>query len=119
MAGEKPRKRPKLRFSLRTLAILVTLACLYLGCWIPTSTYGVRDVQKQVALETTLKTKVPVPKAPLILEVSTSSAYVFSGTPSSVVTRDYYFWFFGWVAKLPYLSTHDDNTWGDADNIMM
>jgi hypothetical protein len=33
-----------LRFSTRTLLIAVTIICLYLACWIPTSTSGVRDV---------------------------------------------------------------------------
>src|SRR5688572_20834268 len=29
-----------LRFSLRTLAILVTLLCAYLACWVPTKRYA-------------------------------------------------------------------------------
>ena len=34
----------RLRFSVRTLAILVTLVCAYFGAWEATKRWGVRDV---------------------------------------------------------------------------
>ena len=80
-------KRWRPRFSVRTLVILVTLVCCYAACWGPTKTKGVEDVDNHVwpasheAVSATM---------PLVVEIKW-----FGG-------RLYYFWFFGYVAKLPY-----------------
>ena len=41
-------KRFRLRFSLRTLVILVTLVCCYAACWGPTKKWGVPTVLSYV-----------------------------------------------------------------------
>src|SRR3954465_5276826 len=57
---EKAPTRRKPRFSLRILLILMTIACLYLGCWFPTATSGVRDINDRYS-------KPSRPMAPLFL----------------------------------------------------
>jgi hypothetical protein len=101
-------KRFRLRFSVRTLVIVVTLVCCYAACWGPTKTSGVQDtnhwLQDQWFREFTTKSDPPwyvwrqgseaVAIAPLLLRLRADT--VMSGP------RDlYYFWFFGYVAKLP------------------
>lgn len=92
-------KRRRLRFSLRILLILITLACLYLGCWFPTATTGVRDVNERFSART-------MPKAPLILVQDVYETLVRQPPPTFVPTamtrrtRTYYFWFFGWSVEL-------------------
>jgi hypothetical protein len=105
MAVQPAHKRWPPRFSLRTLAILLTIVCLYFACWIPTTTTGVRDVGYRLASESVYSADGnqfrATPKVPLILEWSGETTFV---TSSTVVLRktSYYFWFFGWVAKLPF-----------------
>jgi hypothetical protein len=94
-----PPKRRKLRFSLRVLLILITISCLYLGCWFPTATTGVRDVYERYSIQTR-------PIMPLILALDISESLMRQPPPSftPVVvrqrTRIYYFWFFGWTKEL-------------------
>ena len=104
-------KRLRPRFSIRTLAILITLICCYAACWGPTKRRGVEDVMKHTTegkpdptsyvyvgpgeppLAPFLYTR-PVPEFPCIL------TDVILGR--DIKSRRYYFWFFGYVAKLPY-----------------
>jgi len=84
-------KRWRPKFSVRTLVVLVTLVCCYAACWGPTKTRGVEDVRQRAFLRAANVT----PVAPLVLR--TKATYPGTGT----LTR-YYFWFFGYVAKLQY-----------------
>jgi hypothetical protein len=88
------------------LVLLVTLACCYVACWGPTKSDGVDDVLKHIsnaddklqisvegyfpgiALEETISAPVP-----LVLGID-----YFQGN----TVRRYYFWFFGFVTKLPF-----------------
>lgn len=93
-----------LRFSIRTLAIVVTLACCYLACWGPTQRWGRRDVMLHAFRDTGLGLgrdeasiafieqfyDTPEVSVPLPLVVS-----ILNG-------RQYYFWFFGYVVELPF-----------------
>jgi hypothetical protein len=91
---EQPRKR--WRYTLRTLLVLVTLFCLYLGCWNPTKTNGVRDVSDRYAVHC-------VAKAPLLLVSSRTYEYTPPGPKAKAIRRrdrDYYFWFFGYSCWL-------------------
>jgi len=86
--------------------VLVTLVCCYAACWGPTKMRGVGDVTRYRAAPWADRNG-PSPflapamaKAPLILATDeTTMAYL--GAPRAT-TRHYYFWFFGYVAKLPY-----------------
>lgn len=91
--------RPRLRFSVRTLLILLTLACCYAACWWPTKRAGVFDVEfKESPISA-------VAVAPLIVR-GEAPGY---GPPSMARAPEafgdareccYYFWFFGAVVKL-------------------
>lgn len=91
------------RWSIRTLLIVVTLGCAYLACWAPTTTSGVTDL---AAFLQTGPGNVTC-RAPLLLESAVITPDSRSPLLRFVITRrDYYLWFFGCVAKLPY-QNHD------------
>jgi hypothetical protein len=98
-------KRFRLRFSVRTLAVLLTLACCYAACWGPTKTRGVEDVRRYVQEN---------PYSPIInlttssyegdIEIwlnETATMPLVVASDCVIGERHYYFWFFGYVAKLP------------------
>ena len=107
------------RFSIRTLVILVTLVCCYAACWGPTKTRGVEDVTRDVSgvfrrsksSEWVREDLDPIftpeflfrdvsATMPLLIGIDESDLGEWiASTPR---TRHYYFWFFGYVAKLPY-----------------
>jgi len=108
-------KRWRPKFSLRTLVVLVTLVCCYAACWGPTTTRGVEDVCKYVINSDaiwevdcgvvaasrelySLELLSNARSIPLIVQVEEEGDFQI------VPTRHnrYYFWFFGYVAKLPY-----------------
>ena len=81
-------KRFRPRFSIRTLAIFVTLVCCYAACWGPTKTWGVYIVAPGRRQGCTISQSAV---APLVVTIYESDG-----------KQRYYFWFFGYVAKLPY-----------------
>ncbi len=94
------------RFSIRVLLILMTLVCAYSACWWPTKSRGVNDVARRVCREMGFD---------LAQDYAVSNTWAHSmfdaaAFPPLVVgisrrdsrSRHYYFWFFGYVAKLPY-----------------
>ena len=94
-------KRWRPRFSLRTLVTLVTLVCCYAACWGPTKKWGVADLhglQERFWLEPFVNT--PSAIAPLILRNDEWRRAGKGGGLNPI--RCYYFWFFGYVVKLPY-----------------
>jgi len=100
-ADKKPITR-KPRFSLRSLLILVTIACLYLACWFPTATSGVRDINARYSMRSR-------PIAPLFLVTDIYETRTDNGAMLTIVTqrtRMHYFWFFGWSV---YLGTTQGN----------
>ena len=100
-------KRFRPRFSVRTLVIVVTLVRCYAACWGPTKRRGVDDVGEHVRptpvyssgtmsilyFQQTGLWPNSSAVAPLIVGINTWQA------PGQ---RKYYFWFFGYVAKLPW-----------------
>ena len=105
MVAEPGRKRRMPRFSMRTLAVLLTNICLYFACWLPTTTTGVRDVGNRLASESYYSADGnqyrATPKAPLVLAWCGEQVRV--SFPAQVIRRtSYYFWFFGWVARIPF-----------------
>ncbi|MBC8350880.1 MAG: hypothetical protein H8E66_02775 [Planctomycetes bacterium] len=98
-------KRWRPRFSVRTLVIVVTLVCCYAACWGPTKKSGVDDVT-----HVTHDGYYPsihhhaMPVLPLVVrrdEKIWGMLYQGRSIPGLTIRR-YYFWFFGYVAKLPY-----------------
>ena len=104
-------KRWRLRFSIRTLVVVVTLVCCYAACWGPTKKWGLRDVPRRAFRGTIglssgnaeedaeMNEKFygsfdASPALPLVVSID----WEYDSPP----TRRYYFWFFGYVAKLPY-----------------
>jgi len=93
-------KRWRPRFSLRTLVILVTLVCCYAACWGPTKRQGVVDVLRHVRDLYALGH----PRDDLVIDFHrrTSATMPFVVGIELGSERHYYFWFFGYVAELPY-----------------
>ncbi len=98
-------KRLRPRFSVSTLVVVVTLVCCYLACWGPTKTRGVDDVESLVGEPVYLYDDVwefvseeeildTSARLPLLVRITTDER------PHPV--HRYCFWFFGYVAKLPY-----------------
>lgn len=84
--------------------IVVTLICLYAACWGPTKRQGVHAVQ----VYSSGLQGVPVQESGLdvppvcILPLLVVNEEFRSESPYDQIRRCYYFWFFGYVTKLPY-----------------
>jgi len=98
-------KPSRWKFSIRTLALLVALLCGYLACWGPTTKWGIEDVSNHADRTEPVAWGYMAPSvyrdasvaAPLVVG-ATGLATKWDGT----YRRRYYFWFFGYVVKLPY-----------------
>jgi hypothetical protein len=108
-------KRWRPKFSVRTLVIVVTLVCCYAACWGPTKKWGEEDLFAHYEEEELFAARRAVSsRLPLIVEVCcvdlealVSAKRRGRSLPQAVppmpkAKRHYYFWFFGYVAKLPY-----------------
>lgn len=103
---DKP-KRWRPRFSVRTLVVVVTLVCCYAACWGPTKKRGVKDVANHIFLRnphTTMQTEEVNIWLRERCENGTTaiSPLVIQYVPVMGSVRYYYFWFFGYVAQLPF-----------------
>jgi len=97
---DKP-KRWRPRISVRTLAVVVTLVCAYFGCWEITKRHGVAAI----AYEYELTGNIVAHWGPTgIFHTSAAAPLIVRQDEnfSEHLSRRYYFWFFGYVAKLPY-----------------
>ena len=100
MTTSQQLKRFRLRFSIRTLAIVVTLVCCYAACWGPTKTRGVEDVNLVVPHNDFFS---PSRLASYLCAPRAIAPLVVTARANDNLSVDlYYFWFFGYVAKLPY-----------------
>ena len=95
-------KRWRPRFSLRTLVILLTLVCCYAACWGPTKRSGVPQVKIRAGQATTGIDASTI--APLFVRLDWEWHHTGDdqAKTTSIYVSEYYFWFFGYVAKLPY-----------------
>ena len=101
------------RWSVRILLIVITLICAYLACWGPTKKQGPQHVLDLGA--------TPVMTATAFAPLLVAAAEPGTSGYSSHTHHCYYFWFFGYVAKLPYEreipSRYDhDHDHGDHDH---
>ncbi|MBC8354413.1 MAG: hypothetical protein H8E66_20655 [Planctomycetes bacterium] len=102
---DKPmRWRP--RFSVRTLVVVVTLVCLYAACWGPTKTTGEGDVSRYASRRTGFdlsdEPSAWTKRNVRMFDVKATVPLVVGATTPGAQRRHYYFWFLGYVAKLPY-----------------
>ena len=83
--------------------ILVTLVCCYAACWGPTKMWGVDDTVHYTVWDRNVES---LDEWSFILQIHDAKAtmpLVVGVTPiASQPRRRYYFWFFGYVVKLPY-----------------
>jgi len=109
------------RFSVRTLVIVVTLVCAYLACWMRTRTQGIDDVAMHASRVYMSGPYVMEPNlipyqdvadltrraehwhaisvVPFVVSINQSDD--IGSTIWVPVHNKHYFWFFGYVAKLP------------------
>ena len=84
--------------------VLLTLVCSYLACWGPTQDRGLRDVANFVEASGDGPNRFVDDStiiAPCLLRIDDmTTAFLLTGHGPRP-TRCYYFWFFGYVAKLP------------------
>ena len=99
----RPWWRPK--FSVRTKVIVVTLLCCYVACWWPTKSQGGKDVLQYIMpIESTKSVSAMMPLVIRVDDELTPGEW-FPGeefTWPTEMKRRYYFWCFGFVARLPY-----------------
>jgi hypothetical protein len=88
----------KLRFSLRTMLILIAVACLYLSFWPATTTRGVRDIHML------FDRRYCNAKAVFPLLLTTKEATIGGQNGPLCVRTHYLVWFYGWTAELPFTS---------------
>ena len=121
MFGEREKARSwQPRYSVKTLVMLVTVLGAFLGCWVATRTQGVNDVSMRInrddlkhfgtsedrPLDDARRAEVWKVKAqaPFVIAAIDWDS-IYSGgryLMASSGHRVYYFWFFGYVVKLPY-----------------
>src|SRR5688572_2982036 len=96
------------RFTLRTLAIVVTLICAYFAAWEATKRYGVGPLPRPSGV-VAIRAHSPMPL--VIVEDQLDGPYdnllvlvarANSFPPLSTGTRHYYLWLFGPQIKLPF-----------------
>jgi len=96
-------------FSLKTLSIVVTMVCCYVACWGPTKSQGEEDVfryefgitdEDSLGTEWIRSTSDTKAAIPLVVEVDSGELALWSTT--NPPRRHFYFWFFGYVTKLPF-----------------
>mgnify|MGYP001336794457 CR=1 FL=1 len=95
-------KRWRLRFSVRTLVIVVTLLCCYLGAWEATKTWGIPAIQVSAYQASQLTSPCPFVIVDPEDSFKTIAASLSDNWDAAGEDREVYFWFFGYVAKLPY-----------------
>ena len=99
MPEQDNKKRWRPRWSIRILLIVITLICAYLACWGPTKSQGVQDVENHLNLDYYEPAEMVVPLVVTTVEEEYSE---HQGFLTFYSFRRYYFWFFGYVAKLPF-----------------
>lgn len=95
-------KRWRPRFSVRTLIVVVTLVCRYAACWGPTKISGEQDVYFHVNEKWNWPSTAVDSSRRWPLLVYVVRIVRPSEVQRSEVRGGYYFWFFGYVAQLPF-----------------
>ena len=98
--NEKPKTR--WRFGLRWVLFVPLAVGSYLACWEPTVSRAPPEVSFAMTGDNDSPTMRLIPVAPLILERPQQRYETETGL--IVTDSSYYFWFFGFVKKLPVTS---------------
>jgi hypothetical protein len=100
-ARQKARRWWRPKFTLKALVALVTLMCAYLACWGPTQGRGIVDVARRIVSE--------LPPLGWVrqdfvdtLDAASPMPLIVSVNRGDYSCREYYVWFFGFTARLPY-----------------
>jgi|GEM_PF-2561678 len=97
-------KRWRPRFSARTMVVVVTLVCCYAACWGPTKDRGVGQVFHRACREIGMDFPDDVSPSHEFMQhfdASPTIPLVVGVAMPGSRHRDFYFWFFGYIAKLP------------------
>ena len=117
------------RFSIRTLAIVVTLVCAYFGAWemtkgaavrqqrrcriysldgkelLPTQAMNFSEQQTKLLNENIAFSIVETSDSPAPCVIARNEVMIFSAPVREPNRRTYHLWFFGHIVKLPFEST--------------
>ena len=85
------------RFSLRTLAIFMTLVCAYFGAWEATKRYGIPLKPLSDTFAGSSQLELSSESSPFPFIIRHDNLIVFSQP-----AREYYLWLFGPRIKLPF-----------------
>jgi hypothetical protein len=110
-------KRWRPRFSVRTLAIFISLVCAYLGAWEATKKWGVRDVE-QLAIKDMIVSKgsgwsgkpysITCP-APFIVGLTQQWTYEAPYWHRGIQVRRHFIWAFGTIADIRHDGKYSDH----------
>lgn len=92
------------RFGMKTLLVLPLIVAVYFALGEPTKKWGMPDVRDFIASDKHIGPSVEY-RAPLVIAFPVIHAESHTKTPNkiSLITKStYYFWCFGFVAKLPF-----------------
>ena len=103
MADASKTSRRSIRFSIRTLLVLPILMGLYFCLGYPTRSRGIDDLIAHQTGNHSSHAPAPEYVAPLVLRCESVFPIPEPGRTVRVrATNEYFFWFFGYVAKLPW-----------------
>ena len=106
------------RFSIRTLAIVVTLVCAYFGAWEMTKRYGMATV-RLVTSNQIINIASPVPLLIRLDQVEPLNWRDQWVLTKRVGSRSYYIWIFGATIKLPFESELPESEWPDLNGALI
>jgi len=93
--GKKTKRWWRPRFSVKTLAIMVTLTCVYFGAWEATTEWGCPQVLGAYWDGTSVSSPMPFLVVRSVFTIKQSRRGFYADTDDT-----YYLWFFGYFVRL-------------------
>jgi hypothetical protein len=94
------------RFTVRALAIVVTVVCAYFGAWEATNKYVATQNQPAMRVFRDGRFHALDARAPFPFVVIRDEYRAFDNSQLPTGRSAYYFWFFGYEVPLPYEQNH-------------